>query len=117
MPVILFFLLLQKVRFHKLRQPIDRDIARAINSEHLFLGAIVILVPQYAGEVSKDSVGVGHDLAVELDDRDIAGRIHSTSLHEGGFDVLRILVESVEDIMVGNSSINEKEANDMATAF
>lgn len=44
---------------------------------------------------------MGHDLAVELDDRDIAGRIHSTSLHEGGFDVLRVDCGNATDVLVG----------------
>jgi hypothetical protein len=59
--------------------------------------------------MSKNRVGLRHDLATELDDRHITSRIHTTRLHEGGLDILAILIEGVADVVVNYANVGEQE--------
>ena len=64
--------------------------------------------------MSDHRIGLGHDLAVELDDRYVAGGVQAAALYEVGLDFFRIFVERVADVVIGNVGVYEKQTDDLS---
>ena len=58
--------------------------------------------------MSQDRIALCENLAVEFDDGDLGGRVHSCDF---GFLVFRVFVEAVADVGVGDPCIFPKEAD------
>ena len=91
---------------------VDSDIAHGISPVFLILRLSVILA-QLPGKMPQDSVALRQDLAVQFDHGDRGRGVH---LLDPRLLVLRVFLEAIADIFVGDAGVFPKQAHDLAAA-
>ena len=91
---------------------IEDNVAHSISPIFLLLG-ISFVAPQLSSEMPQYGIALGQDSPIQLNNGDVGRRVH---LCDASILVVRVFVEAVTCVIIGDAGIFPHETNNLAAA-